>query len=114
MLSSVMDYFPPHLAPPGQPQGDYFPTQLGVYDLWAIEYGYKPTTSPVTAHRELQRIAARSSETTDLAYAADEDIFDFIDPKADVWDLSSDPLHYAQGQLGKCQGGARSTRLVFR
>jgi hypothetical protein len=103
MLSSVMDYFPPHLAPQGEPQGDYFPTRLGVYDMWAIEYGYKPTTSPATAHRELQRIAARSSETTDLDYATDEDIFDFIDPKADVWDLSSDPLHYAQGQLGNAR-----------
>jgi hypothetical protein len=98
MLSSVMDYFPPHLAPPGQPQGQYFPTQLGPYDLWAIEYGYKPTASPVTAHRELQAIADRSG-SPELAYAADEDIFDFIDPVADAWDLSSDPLHYAQGQI---------------
>ncbi|WP_206069952.1 zinc-dependent metalloprotease [Nodosilinea sp. P-1105] len=98
MVSSVMDYLPPNLALPGQPQGDYFPTTLGPYDRWAIEYGYKPVSGPGTAQRQLQQIAARSGGS-DLAYAADEDIWDFIDPKAAAWDLSSDPLGYAQGQL---------------
>jgi len=98
MLSSVMDYFPPNLAAPGQPQGDFFPTKLGPYDIWAIEYGYTPTSSPLNAHRELEQIARRAS-SPELAYAADEDIFDFLDPKANAWDLSSDPLRYAQWQM---------------
>jgi hypothetical protein len=98
MLSSVMDYFPPNLAAPGQPQGRYFPTRLGPYDTWAIEYGYTPTSSPLAAHRELQAIAGRSGDPR-LAYAADEDIVDFLDPKANAWDLSSDPLQYAQWQI---------------
>jgi hypothetical protein len=98
MLSSIMDYFPPNLAPPGLPQGDYFPTRLGPYDNWAIEYGYKPTSSAFTARRELQQIAGRSGGP-ELAYAADEDIFDFLDPKANAWDLSSNPLQYAQWQI---------------
>jgi hypothetical protein len=98
MLSSVMDYFPPNLAPPGQPQGDYFPSRLGAYDNWAIEYGYKPTSSPLQAQRELQQIAGRSGGP-ELAYAADEDIFDFLDPKANAWDLSNNPLQYAQWQI---------------
>ena len=99
MLSSVMDYFPPNLAAPGLPQGNFFPTRLGPYDLWAIEYGYKPTSSPLHAHRELQRIAQRSDTNPGLAYAADEDIVDFLDPKANAWDLSSNPLKYAQWQM---------------
>ncbi len=98
LLSSVMDYFPPNLAPPGQPQGDYFPTRLGPYDLWAIEYGYKPTPNLTTAQRELQNIASRASQP-ELAFASDEDIYDFLDPKASPWDLSSDPLGYAEGQM---------------
>ncbi|NJL44971.1 MAG: hypothetical protein HC922_02930 [Leptolyngbyaceae cyanobacterium SM2_3_12] len=102
MLSSIMDYFPPNLAPPGQPQGDYFPTRLGPYDLWAIEYGYRPTTNQMTATAELQRIANRSGGP-ELAYAADEDIIDFLDPKANAWDLSNDPLHYAQGQMANAR-----------
>ena len=98
MLSSVMDYFPPNLAAPGQPQGDYFPTRLGPYDNWAIEYGYTPTSGPFAARRELQQIASRAG-SPELAYAADEDIFDFLDPKANAWDLSADPLQYAQWQI---------------
>ncbi|PSN20440.1 peptidase M43 [filamentous cyanobacterium CCP5] len=100
LLSSVMDYFPPNLAPPGEAQGDYFPTRLGPYDLWAIEYGYKPLPGllPQLRYPELRRIADRG-QSPELAYATDEDIYDFLDPLADAWDLSSDPLGYAQSQF---------------
>ncbi|MBE9158461.1 zinc-dependent metalloprotease [Nodosilinea sp. LEGE 06152] len=98
MTSSIMDYLPPNLASPGQPQGDYFPTQLGPYDLWAIEYGYHPVSNPVTAQRELQPIADRAG-ATGLAYAPDEDVFTMLDPKASAWDMSDDPLSYAEGQM---------------
>lgn len=102
MITSVMDYLPPNIAPPGQPQGDYFPHQLGAYDLWAIEYGYKPTPNPLTAQRELQAIANRATQP-ELAYAPDEDVWDFIDPKANRWDWSNDPLSYAADQMSTAQ-----------
>jgi hypothetical protein len=35
-----MDYYPPLLAAPGESQGDYFPTAVGEFDRWAVEYGY--------------------------------------------------------------------------
>ncbi|MBE9108630.1 zinc-dependent metalloprotease [Nodosilinea sp. LEGE 07298] len=98
MASSVMDYLPPNLAPPGQPQGDYFPTQLGPYDLWAIEYGYRPVSNPITAQRELRPIADRAG-AAELAYAPDEDVFAMLDPMASPWDMSDDPLSYAEGQM---------------
>lgn len=100
LVSSIMDYFPPNLAPAGTPQGDYFPQILGPYDLWAIEYGYKPLpgTLPQMEQRSLESIAQRSSNP-ELAYATDEDIYDFLDPKAAAWDLSHQPLQYAQWQL---------------
>ncbi|MBD2113431.1 MULTISPECIES: zinc-dependent metalloprotease [Cyanophyceae] len=98
MTSSVMDYLPPNLAPIGQPQGDYFPTQLGPYDRWAIEYGYRSVTSRATAQRELQSIADRATDPT-LAYATDEDAYTMVDPRANAWDMSNDPLGYAEGQL---------------
>ncbi len=98
MLSSVMDYAPPNIAPPGQTQGDYFSTRLGAYDLWAIEYGYKPLTNARTAPWELQQIANRSG-SPELAYATDEETFDGIDPISNAWDLSRDPLHYAASQM---------------
>lgn len=103
MVSSIMDYFPPNLAPKGVEQGDYFPVSLGPYDLWAIEYGYKPTDPlPSQAQRQLADIA-RQGSAPELAYATDEDIYDFIDPKADAWDLSSDPLTYARWQFENAQ-----------
>lgn len=97
MVSSVMDYSPANIAPPGERQGDYFTTRLGAYDLWAIEYGYRPLGRS-TQQQDLQRIANRSG-SPELAYATDEDLFDGLDPLANAWDLSRDPLHYAQTQI---------------
>ena len=37
-----MDYVPVNIVPEGQFQGPYYPTRLGTYDYWAIEYGYRP------------------------------------------------------------------------
>ena len=105
LVSSIMDYFPPNIAPPGSEQGDFFPTRLGPYDHWAIEYGYR-TIPPSPIQREerrlLNQIAARSN-APELAYATDEDIFDFIDPEVNAWDLSNDPLKFAQWQLENAQ-----------
>jgi len=105
LVSSVMDYFPPNVAPPGTEQGEYFPSRLGPYDLWAIEYGYRQTPSSPLGRAEqqmLNRILQRSTEP-ELAYATDEDVVDFIDPESRAWDLSSDPMQYAQWQLDNAQ-----------
>ncbi len=37
-----MDYNPANIVPKGEKQGDYYSTTIGPYDMWAIEYGYKP------------------------------------------------------------------------
>ncbi len=106
LVSSVMDYFPPNIAPPGAYQGEFFPSRVGAYDRWAVEYGYRdvPTSLGNTQVRQtLANIAGRSSQDPALAYASDEDIFDFIDPEVDAWDLSNDPLVFAQWQLQNAQ-----------
>ncbi len=99
LANSVMDYLPINLAPPGKPQGDYFPTSVGVYDEWAIEYGYKESNAlvPVAERSFLEDIAKRSANP-ELAYATDEDVYD-LDPDANRWDMSSDVLSYSQTQL---------------
>lgn len=104
LVSSVMDYYPPNLAPADIPQGEYFPTRLGPYDLWAIEYGYKPLEGPL-AQFDPQALAPIAGQSTspELAYATDEDIFDFLNPQAAAWDLSSNPLQYAQWQMDNAQ-----------
>ena len=100
LTASVMDYLPVNLAPPGIEQGDYFSQVVGPYDRWAIEYGYKPIDafSPEGEWRQLEKIAERAVEP-ELSYATDEDTYDFLDPAANVFDLSSDMLQHSQWQL---------------
>lgn len=99
---SVMDYTPANLAAPGERQADYFPTRLGPYDEWAIEYGYRRFPNVRWSADEsipLSRIAARSTEPG-LAYGTDEDATSSaIDPRIQPWDLSSDPLAYVDEQF---------------
>ena len=99
LVNSVMDYLPINLATQGKTQGDYFPTTIGPYDEWAIEYGYKESGAivPQAERRFLEKIAERSTNP-ELAYATDEDIFD-LNPDANQWDMSNDVLNYAQTQL---------------
>ncbi|MCA9100927.1 MAG: zinc-dependent metalloprotease, partial [Planctomycetales bacterium] len=37
LTGSVMDYAPANIRPEGQPQGNFFSTTIGPYDMWAIE-----------------------------------------------------------------------------
>lgn len=100
LVSSVMDYTPPNLAPKGVKQGDYYTPRVGPYDEWAIEYGYQPieATVPRAELRALQAIAQRSPQP-DLAYGTDEDLISFLDPQINTFDLSSDMVTYAQWQM---------------
>jgi hypothetical protein len=99
---SVMDYTPPNIAARGERQADYFPNQLGPYDLWAIEYGYRAFPNIHSSSDEaipLSRIASRSTEPG-LAYGTDEDATIFsVDPRIQVFDLSSDALSYVSEQF---------------
>lgn len=100
LVASVMDYSPVNLAPQGEQQGDYFTETIGPYDEWAIEYGYSVvnTKIPRNEKRELDKIARRAP-TPELAYATDEDVFSFLDPKVNVFDMSGDLLTYSQWQM---------------
>ena len=100
--ASVMDYTPSNIAALGERQADYFPTKLGVYDTWAIEYGYRTFPNVRASADEavpLSRIAARSTEPGH-AYGTDEDATAIsIDPRIQRFDLSSDPLAYVDEQF---------------
>ena len=98
--SSVMDYIPVNIVPKGKTQGDYYTAHLGPYDLWAIEYGYKPLTggTPEAELPELDKIATRSGEPV-LAYATDEETeFGDPDPLSNRFDLGNDPLEFASSR----------------
>ena len=98
--ASVMDYNPANIMPEGKTQGDFFSTTIGPYDMWAIEYGYKPLKagSPDSELPELQKIAARSGQPG-LAYASDEDARGIDpDPHSVRFDLGNDLVEYAKTQ----------------
>jgi hypothetical protein len=94
--SSVMDYLPPHIAALGHKQtGPYFMTKPGIYDFWAIRYGYAPVADP----KKLTQIAELAEQNPRLAYATDEDASSGNDPDAQMFDLGSSPIAYAQSQV---------------
>ncbi|MDA0658462.1 MAG: zinc-dependent metalloprotease [Planctomycetota bacterium] len=104
MTASVMDYAPVNIVGKGATQGDYYSTTIGPYDMWAIEYGYKPLSGGTNGElKELEKIAARSGEPS-LAFADDSDAplpFDLDispDPRVARFDLGNDPVAFAQRQ----------------
>jgi protein-S-isoprenylcysteine O-methyltransferase Ste14 len=99
--SSVMDYNPVIVAGKGQIQGDFVPTTLGPYDYWAIEYAYKPIAGD--EKEELAKIASRCADPM-VPYSTDEDALGTyspasIDPLANQYDASDDPLAYFKGRV---------------
>jgi hypothetical protein len=96
--TSVMDYVPVNIVPKGEFQGPYYPSQLGDYDYWAINYGYRPVSgnSPEAEKVALRKIASRSGESV-LAFATDEDTMSGDpDPLSNRFDLGNDPIAFAQ------------------
>jgi hypothetical protein len=106
LTGSVMDYSPANIAPKGVKQGDFYSTTIGPYDMWAIEYGYKPVAagSPDGEVGELKKIAASSGDPK-LAYSTDEDTRGIDpDPLSNRWDLGKDPLAFAKMRTGLIAG----------
>ena len=105
MSSSVMDYVGVNIAfGDNQKQGDWCMTEIGPYDMWAIEYGY--------TFKDTKKVLARVAEP-ELAYGTDEDTSG-PDPFARRYDFSKDPLDYATAQvnLAKYHRGRLLTEFI--
>jgi hypothetical protein len=94
--SSVMDYLPPNMAPPGKLQGMYFGETVGVYDRWAIEFGYSEALEASQAEKErLESILNRSTQPGH-AFAADAELMNDsahgLDPRVLAFDSSANPV----------------------
>lgn len=88
--TTVMDYNPINInMESGEIQGNYEVIDIGAYDKWAIEYGY----TDGNLDDVLKKV-----EDPNLAYATDEDTWG-PDPLARRYDLSADPLDYAENQM---------------
>lgn len=102
ITSSVMDYMPANVPTDGK--GPYYQTQVGTYDKWAIEYGYKPQPSDPSARSEaLKAHLARSAQDPNLAYATDEDATG-TDPAVQRFDLGKDTLAFARERAELARG----------
>jgi len=102
LLASVMDYPHTPFAVKGTKQGQFWTTRPGPYDHWAIEYGYSTTGDPEDEDEHLESILARSTEPA-LAFGNDADDMrnpgKAIDPRAQINDMSSDPIGFAESQI---------------
>jgi hypothetical protein len=88
--TTVMDYNPINInVESGEVQGNYEVIGIGAYDKWAIEYGY----TSGSLEDVLKKV-----EDPRLAYGTDEDTWG-PDPLARRYDLSADPLDYAENQM---------------
>jgi hypothetical protein len=95
--NSIMDYNAVNLPLQGETPSTYQMTTLGSYDYWAIDFGYREL--PAAEERAaLMKLASQSDTDPNLAYGTDEDAA-AADPDANRFDLSDDPLAYAQRQL---------------
>jgi hypothetical protein len=108
LTGSVMDYAPINVAPKGTTQGDYFQTEPGPYDDWAINYGYSiALENPEQEQARLAKILSRSGEKG-LAFGNDADDMRapgrHIDPRIMTGDLSSNPVAYATDRMILIQG----------
>jgi hypothetical protein len=99
ITASVMDYTPPNAQAVLKGHGNFFSPTLGVYDLWAIKYGYSDfgASNPTAEKPQLSAIA-RESGRPGHAYMTDEDA-DSFNPYAVRFDLSKDPLQYCGKEL---------------
>ncbi len=105
--ASVMDYMPPNVMAVLKGGGNFFTSTVGVYDLWAIKYGYMPidNKSPLGERFALNQIANQSG-LPGHAYLPDENV-DRWDPYAVKFDGAKDPLEFSDRVMLSLRKGRR-------
>ena len=101
--ASVMDYTDIHITTGGREHTGYFATKPGPYDDWIVEYSYSTALADPAAERErLREIASRSTEPQ-LLFGTDDHVMRApgwaMDPRVHWYDLTSDPVGYAEDRL---------------
>ena len=102
VCSSVMEYPAINITRDPEDQGLFFDVKPGVYDMWAIEFGYSQYDNFEAEEEGISAILSRSTEK-DLAFA--NDAMDMrstgkgSDPNAMIYDLSSDQLDHSLDKI---------------
>ena len=107
LAGSVMDYPAVNYAPTEEEQTLFYTIAPGPYDDWYIEWAYSPgLEDPEQEAVRLDAIASRSAEP-ELAFGNDADDMRYpgtgLDPRVNIYDLSSDSIGYAASQMALMQ-----------
>ncbi len=102
LTGSIMDYNPSEYAAAEIEQGDFVSQTIGPYDMWAIEYGYRPLMADGEQKSEADMLKAITDRVAEagLDYGTDEDTSDFgPDPFTFRYDNGDDPVAYAKHRM---------------
>jgi hypothetical protein len=107
LAGSVMDYPAVNYAPTEEEQTLFYTIAPGPYDDWYIDYAYSPGLSDAEEEAvRLEAIASRSTEP-ELVFGNDADDMRYpgsgLDPRVNIYDLSSDSIGYAASQMALMQ-----------
>ncbi len=112
VCASLMDYAPANIAPIGGKQGQYYQNGPGLYDDWAIEYGYSDWGNHLLPSMDLPALRAIASRDTEFGHDfASDEAAGMGDPTITVFDLSADPLGY---HIAMMERGFRAMDAVDR
>lgn len=103
--ASVMDYNPLLFFKGDKPDTvrHFVTPTIGPWDYWVIEYGYAEPGKGQSEADMLKEIASRCTQP-ELDYATDEDTVGTLspDPTSNRFDMSSDPVAWAQMRITLC------------
>ena len=103
LQASVMDYADIHIATDGREQTAYFGTKPGPYDNWIVEYSYSIALEDRGLEAERLGAIARRSTESQLLFGTDDHVMRApgwaMDPRIHWYDLTSDPIGYAEERL---------------
>ena len=98
LTASVMDYTIPNISGDKSKQGLYFDIKPGLYDKWAIQYGYSSYKNEKEEKEGLEKILAQSNKK-EYQFKNDADdmrsVGKGIDPRGNINDMSDDAIAYA-------------------
>jgi hypothetical protein len=113
VTSTVMEYTPFNLAALKQKNTPYYSPVVGSYDMFAIEYGYKPLGA-ATYEAEKPQLAAIASKSGLPGHAwMGDGMANAFDPAIVTFDLSKEPLEYVSRsvEVSRYLMGTLDTRL---
>jgi hypothetical protein len=111
--TSIMDYLPANifsdLTKDEAEKHAFYMTTIGAYDYAAIEYGYSVVDDEIPGykHPRLTELAAAAP-----LFLTDESVDGMLNPFAQRFDLSSDPVDFAADRLQFVQKTRRANALL--